>query len=423
MKKKIISLFLVGILAVSSATLFSGCGDSDYPVAVANFEIKEKPSKVVVLDPNAADIISYIGYDVYMIGRSDEVNQEWLNIVPSFGSVTQPDINAIIEGNTDVVFATEDMSRENRELLEDKGIKVITLSEAITQTQLYTNYITLGKILGGSESGTLKAETAYNELITEMDKQKVKAEEARESDIPYEVCYLYSEDEQLKMMTSGTYGDMLLSYTGSVNIAVNATDTTVEFNNLKVANPDYVFYDSEETLNIINAIDTLKSLNAVKKKNMLMVTSEEMHRQGNTALETLEKMIGFMYPSLAKQDNSSSNADGATEPTQKEAKSLAEDYKIDLKDLKLEYEQDNDNVLAMQKRLFDLGYIDDDENVTGYYGDVTKGAVKAFQKNNEIKETGTADNETLVAMFKEDAVSNKTDDDKKSESSESSKSE
>lgn len=417
MKKKIISLFLAGVLAVSSAAMFSGCGNSDYPVAVANFEIKEQPNKIVVLDPNAADIISYIGYDVYMIGRSDEVNQEWLSIVPSFGSESEPDVDAIVEGNTDVVFATEDISAESKAAIEEKGIRVITLSEATTQTQLHTNYITLGKILGGAETGTTKAEKAYDELIAEMDKQKIKAEEARESDIPYEVCYLYSDDGQLKMMTSGTYGDMLLSYTGSVNVAVNVTDNTVELDTLKVANPDYVFYDSDETLNLIKADDTLKSLDAIKKKHTFMVTSEEMSRQGNTALETLEKMIGFMYPSLAKQDASSSNAEEATEPTKAEAKSVADDYKIELKDLKLEYEQDNDNVLAMQKRLFDLGYIDDDENVTGYYGDVTKAAVKSFQKNNDIEETGTADNKTLVAMFMDDAVSNKTDDDKKAEES------
>lgn len=76
MKKKIISIFLTGVLAVSSAVMFSGCGNSDYPVEVANFEIKEQPTKIVVLDPNAADIISYIGYDVNMIGRSDDVNQD-----------------------------------------------------------------------------------------------------------------------------------------------------------------------------------------------------------------------------------------------------------------------------------------------------------------------------------------------------------
>lgn len=415
MKKKLISLVLAGILVVSSAIMFSGCGNSDYPVQVANLEIKEQPTKIVVLDPNAADIISYIGYDVNMIGRSDEVNQEWLSIVPSFGSASSPDVNAIIEGNTDIVFATSDISAEIKALIEENGIKVITLSNATTQTELQTNYLTLGKILGGNEAGLLKAEKAYDELIAEMENKKAEAEEARESDIPYEVCYLYSDGDILKMITSGTYGDLLLSYTGSVNVAVNVTDNMVMAETLKVANPDYVFYDSEETLNSIKQNDVLKSLNAIKKSKICMITGEEVSRQGNTAINTLEKMIGFMYPYLAKQNGSAPNSEEGTEPAAEEAKSVADDYKIDLKDLKLEYEQDSDNVLAMQKRLFDLGYIDDEENVTGYYGDVTKAAVKAFQKNNEIKETGTADNKTLVAMFMENAVSYKADDEKKSE--------
>lgn len=417
MKKKIISLLLVGVLAVSSAAMLSGCGDSDYPVQVANLEIKKHPTKVVVLDPDAADIISYIGYDVNMIGRSDEVNQEWLSIVPSFGSASSPDVNAIVEGNADVVFATSGISAESKASIEEKGITVITLSNAATQTELETNYLTLGKILGGNEAGKLKAEKAYDELISEMENRKAEAEATRESDIPNEVCYLYSDGNELKMMTSGTYGDMLLGYTGSVNIAVNATDNMVEYNTLKVANPDYVFYDSEETLNFIKSDNTLKSLNAVAKNKTLMVTSDEMSRQGNTALETLEKMIGFMYPSLAKGDSASSNSGTAAESATGEIKSVAGDYKIDLKDLELKYEQESDNVLAMQKRLFDLGYIDDNENVTGYYGDVTKAAVTEFQKNNEIEESGTADNNTLVAMFAENAVSIKADDDKKSEES------
>lgn len=416
MKKKIISIFLVAALAVSSAVMFSGCGDSDYPVEVANLVIKEQPTKIVVLDPNAADIISYIGYDVNMIGRSDEVNQEWLNIVPNFGSASAPDIDAITEGNTDVVFATADMSAESKEAIEKNGIKVIILSEAANQEQLHTNYITLGKILGGSEAGELKAQKAYDELLAEMEKKKTEAENARESDIPYEACYLYTEGGKLKMMTSNTYGDMLLGYTGSVNVAVNVADNSVEFNTLMVANPDYIFYDSEDTLNFIKSDDTLKDLNAVKKKKTFMITSDEMSRQGNTALETLGKMIGYMYPALAKQ--SGATEDTAAKPESTEAKSVAEDYKIDLKDLKLEYEQDNDDVRAMQQRLFDLGYIDDKENVTGYYGDVTKAAVTEFQKSSEIEETGTADNETLVALFMDDAVSKKTDDDKKAESSE-----
>jgi iron complex transport system substrate-binding protein len=86
-------------------------------------------------------------------------------------------------------------------------------------------------------------------------------------------------------------------------------------------------------------------------------------------------------------------------------KSVADDYGIKLDDkLSLKAEDDNDNVKAMQQRLYDLGYVTDKDNITGYFGEVSEEAVKAFQKNSDIKETGTADNETLTALFSENAA-------------------
>ena len=79
---------------------------------------------------------------------------------------------------------------------------------------------------------------------------------------------------------------------------------------------------------------------------------------------------------------------------------LSSKYKIDLDGLSLKRDDENDNVKAMQIRLADLGYVkNNDDYVTGYYGEQTEKAIKAFQKNNGIKETGTADNATLKAMF------------------------
>ena len=58
----------------------------------------------------------------------------------------------------------------------------------------------------------------------------------------------------------------------------------------------------------------------------------------------------------------------------------------------------------MQQRLFDLGYIDDKENVTGYYGDVTKAAIEAFQKKSKLDENGDEANaKTLEALFMSNA--------------------
>ena len=65
---------------------------------------------------------------------------------------------------------------------------------------------------------------------------------------------------------------------------------------------------------------------------------------------------------------------------------------------------EGDDVRLVQQRLYDLGYVTDKENITGYYGDVSKDAVTEFQKKNGIKGTGSADNETLVKLFSESAV-------------------
>lgn len=419
MKKRLISILLAGALALSAMLMLAGCGDGDYPVSVANIVIDSEPESIVVLDPAAADIIDCIGYSAKLVGRSDEVNQEWLSVAPSVGSAAEPDVNAIISSKADVVFATEELSDSAKQSLTEADITVVTMAEAITQAQIETNYISIGKILGGEEAGALKAERAYEDLIESMTGIKAAVDDARASDVPYEVCYLYTDDNELKMMTSGTYGDMLLGYTSAVNVAVNVTDNTVEVSTLKVANPEFIFYDSEETLARINADDTLKTLAAVKSKKLLMITPEQMSRQGTTALETLQTMVDFMYPELAdSSDNAATDNNVAattattktTDATDSSAaateavKSVADDYGIKLEKLSLKYEDDNDNVKAMQQRLFDLGYVDDEENVTGYYGDVSKAAVKAFQTNNGIKATGTADNATLVAMFAENAV-------------------
>ena len=104
------------------------------------------------------------------------------------------------------------------------------------------------------------------------------------------------------------------------------------------------------------------------------------------------------------QDATASKTDATTATqattTASNSKSVADKYNLTItSDLSLKQEDENDTVKAMQLRLYNIGYIADKDNVTGYYGEVTAEAVKKFQKNNGLKETGTADNATLVLLF------------------------
>ena len=57
----------------------------------------------------------------------------------------------------------------------------------------------------------------------------------------------------------------------------------------------------------------------------------------------------------------------------------------------------NDDVLDMQNRLYELGYLLDDRD--GAFGSKTQTAVKLFQKDAGIEVTGIADSATLAAMY------------------------
>ena len=419
MKKKIISFMLTALIALSSVAGLSGCSeDENFPVQVANIEIKEQPQVIVVLDGYTADIISYSGYDVKMEGRSDDVNQEWLSIVPSFGSSSVPSVKKMVEAGTDIVFAGEDLRDNIKADIEKEGITVIKMTQAKTPVQLETNYKTIARIMDGEKAGTEKGKKAYADLMKDMENIKETVKSKKGSDFLYTVCYLYFEDNQMKMMTNGTYGDMLLGYTGAVNVAVNIDENAVDVNTLKVANPNFIYYADEMTLNMIKKDKVLSTLSAVTSNRTLMISQEEMSRQGLTALNTLNKMCAFMYPDIANsQDNTT--ATEATQPTEATTvegettatedattgNAVADSYSIKLtEDMLFENGNENDDIKAMQERLFDLGYIKDQEHVTGYFGAITQTAVEDFQNLNNLEATGIADYNTLVVIFSDDAV-------------------
>lgn len=426
MKSKFISFVLVFAMVLAAALPLAGCGNKDFPVEVANIVIKEKPENIVVLDAPTADIVSYMGY-LDIVGKSDEVDQKWFGFVPSVGTAQNPDVQKIVDSKADIVFASEELSDTAKNALKEKDIQIITMSHAETPKQLETNYLTIAKILWGKETGQSTGTKSYADLLESFDMIKKEADSAKTTDVPETVCYLYYEDGKLKMMSNGTYGDMLLGYTNAVNAAVNINDNLVDVNTLKIANPNYIFYADEETLTQIKANAVLRTLNAVKNNKTLMVSVEEMERQGQTAVDTLHKMVYFIYPQLKPADKNAtpdqaattattpSTASGtvaavgtttATSPSAAQnGGSVAAQYKINITPtLSLKLEDENNDVKAMQQRLFDLGYVTDDGNITGYYGEISQAAVKAFQKNNSIAQTGTADNATLAAMFDSSAV-------------------
>ncbi|MBQ6387097.1 MAG: peptidoglycan-binding protein [Ruminococcus sp.] len=418
--KKITSIFLAFIIVCTAAVVFAGCGDGNYPVTVANITIDKEPTSVVVLDPSAADIISFMSYDGKIVGRSTEVDQSYLTVAPDFGAAANPDVTKIIDSGAQVVFAGEKIADDVVKKLGEAKITVVKMSLADTPKELETNYLTIGKILGGAQTGLEKGTAAYEKLIDRMEKYKIEAATSTSSVAVETACYLYVDDGSLRVMTSGTYVDMLIGYTGAVNVAVNVVDGNVDINTLRIANPNYIFYSDEQTLHAVQSDDVLSNLGAIVSGKMLQVSPAEISRQGMTALATLEKMIGFMHPELEKyqasaqttmqadQETAQAATWSATQAANGAAHSEADKYQIKITDdLELRKgEQDKESekdIWELQHRLWNLDYLVGVDNVTGYFGDLTEQAVKDYQKAAGLEETGVADHKTIVTLFMSDA--------------------
>ncbi len=68
---------------------------------------------------------------------------------------------------------------------------------------------------------------------------------------------------------------------------------------------------------------------------------------------------------------------------------------------------EGDDVKYIQTRLYQLHYLNKSQT-TGYYGDKTEAAVRAFQKRNKLTQSGEADPETIGKLFDGSAIANPT---------------
>ena len=382
MMKKLVSVLLAAAVALSSALMMTGCEEQEYPVSIANYTIEKEPENVVVLDPITADIMAYMDFERKFAGRSKAVTQPELKAAPVVGTEENPDIDQIVKMKTDLVFCNDKINEDAQKKLESKGIQVIKLQKPETTAEVKTNYETIGKALAGTKKGSAAGKEAYNKLVQDLDKQKREIEDMNKTGALYTVCYLYIDGQKLNKLSSGSFGNILMGYTNCVNIfsvGTNSTSVSPSNDTAKVvasANPNFIIYDKKETLEQLKSSKTLSKLNALKTERTLEIP-----------LATSPKNEKTTKPQ---------------ETTAPKGEDVSAQYNISLTDLTLAVNNEGESVSAVQQRLVDLGYLtqsEEDSNVTGYYGEATVDAVKAFQKKNGIKETGDADAATLKALF------------------------
>ncbi len=295
MYKRCISLLLCIAMIFTMGLCLCSCNkaqDNGYPVTINDVTIEKEPLNIVVLSDCMADIISYMGYDVKMVGRNIESDQPFLSVVPIVGTASEPNVESIISYETDLVIAENTLSEGAKTALAEANIPVITLTKATTISELEALYVTLGTALGGNEAGKAQGQSSYDELLSTMS----DFNDAIPNSVVKTCCYLYMDEAgTLCTLTKDTIEYDLFSYCSAINVFSEQEEPQVDINQLKISTPSFIFYDDEAVLDYLNSDPELSTMGALTQGKTYQVKKSYFNRQGATYEELIYHMIDFMF--------------------------------------------------------------------------------------------------------------------------------
>ncbi len=394
MLKKITAAFLSVCL---TAAVFAGCGPKndissgagteDYPVTIGTVTLKQKPTGVVVLSPNLADVILSMDYEIQLKAKSEQCTQSDLSALPN---VTADDAAKIKSLGADLVLTDSFLTENELNAMQKEGVTVLKIDRATNREDLDRLYSNVGAALQGAKTGYERGKKVSQSIFLTIDDI---SRIIPESKVLTTVAYLY--DTKGGVVTGDTLEGKLIEAAGLVNAASDGTGNKMDIESLLRADPKYIFCPTGVKAQL-SASEEYKKLTAVKQGRVYEMDPNQMLLQGRNIVDAVSFMAGTVYPELLKStasdvpDATVSSGSGSSSSSTSSGTLTA-----------LKKGDQNADVLKMQNRLQELGYMF--VKPSGLYAEATEQSVKDFQYLNGIEVTGVADVNTLTKLYSGDA--------------------
>ena len=396
-KKRGISLLcaiglLLGLLAGCGPAndVTSGVGSTDFPVTINEVTIGQKPEGVAVLSPNLAEVVLALGYEISLKAKTEECTHPDLDVLPN---VASDDYEAMKAAGADLALLDEEPTEEQRSAASAAGVTLLAIAPATGREDLARLYSQVGAALNGGVTGYEEGQRrAENTFVTIDDISRV----VPATDTPITVCYLL--DAEGHAYTGDSLQGKLIESAGLVNAATDSTGNSFPLENLRLANPSYIFCPTG-LKEILEQTEGYQELTAVQEGRVYEMDPAWMAYQGDGIKSAVMFMAGTVFPELWETDD----PDGTSSASSgSDASSGASSGTSSGAGGTLQWGDEGDEVLRLQMRLQELDYMF--VRPTGLYADATEQSVKDFQLINGMIVTGIADPETQALLYSSDAV-------------------
>lgn len=314
--KRIVNNFIVALLAVVMMVTLAACGNTNnngnkdnknieasvtkYPYTAKDSNGKEvviekEPERIISVAPNVTELIYALGKGDKLLGRTDycDYPSEAKN-VQSIGSLTNPNVEKIIELKPDVVIASTHFKDDVAKKLEALGIKIIVLYNAEDFNGVYDIIDTLGKIVNAQD----KAKTLVSTMQKKIEEVKAKVEGQKMPKVYFVVGFGKDGDYTA---TGDTFMGQIIQMAGGTNIAKDATGWKYSLEKIIENDPEYIVISKNYDMKA-QFIKTAgyKELSAVKNNKVIEIDDNLLNRQGPRLAEGVEALAKILHPDLFK---------------------------------------------------------------------------------------------------------------------------
>lgn len=307
MKNKLIALFLVLVLVVS----FTACSQQPkeeveptpstdekaaFPITIVDsfdreITIESEPMRIISVAPSITETVFALGAGEKLVGRTDycDYPQEAQKI-ESIGSLTEQNIEKIIDLKPDLVIASTHFKEEVLNKLEEADVKVAVFYGEQSFDGVYEVIQKVGKVLN-------KEDKAKN-VITDM-KNRVEDVLSRVKDLEKKEVYYVVEFGEYGDFTAGgdTFIGQLIEMAGGENAAGDVEGWKYSLEKLIEKNPDILICPNFDNFkDKLMKANGYKDLTAVKEGRVFEIDNDLLDLQGPRLVEGLEVLSEIIHP-------------------------------------------------------------------------------------------------------------------------------
>lgn len=258
------------------------------------------PQRIVSLAPSITELLFAVGAGGQVVGRDDfsDFPAEALDIT-SIGSTYGPlNTEAILALEPDLVLAAGINTPEQVKALEDLGITVYYLNNALTYADLYDQVRWAGTITGREDEANALAESLSERVDAVAEAVSTLEEKPT-------VFYEIDGTDTSKPWTTGpgTFMDTMITMAGGVNIGgvLSEQYAQISVEEIVLQNPDFIILGDTlfgVTIESIAERAGWADLTAVQENNIFAFDDNLASRPGPRLVDGLEELLKILHPEL-----------------------------------------------------------------------------------------------------------------------------